>query len=124
MEAAFAADLGRCLRDIGEPTEAITLSTGALRDYEPWRVRNRCFVQTDLAGAHLLGGGLEQAAALGRDALRTAADVSSARTLDRLRTLQRQVRPLRSASPPPADLDDRITDFLTRATRRHDNNAL
>jgi hypothetical protein len=123
--AALAADLGRCLRDIGEPKPAITLSTTALRDYEPWRVRNRCFVQTDLASAHLLGGDLEQAAALGRDALRTAADVSSTRTLDRLRTLQRQVHPLRSAAPPLADLDDRITDFLTRTIpRRPDDNPL
>ncbi|MGH3718818.1 MAG: hypothetical protein ACRDRI_08255 [Pseudonocardiaceae bacterium] len=123
-EAALAADLGRCLREIGEPKQAITLGTTALRDYEPWRVRNRCFVQTDLAGAHLLGGDLEQAAALGRDALRTAADVSSTRTLDRLRTLQRQVHPMRRACSPLADLDDRITDFLTRATRRHDDSAL
>jgi hypothetical protein len=60
-----------------------------VRDYEPWRVRARCFAQTDLAGAHLLGNDLEQAAAVGRDALRTAAQVSSTRTLDRLRTLQR-----------------------------------
>jgi hypothetical protein len=41
---------------------------------------------------------LEQAAALGRDALRTA-------------------------SPPLADLDDRITDFLIRTLRRRDDNA-
>ncbi len=118
-EATFAADLGRCLNGIGESEQAITLSTTALRDYEPWRIRDRCFVQTDLAGVHLLAQDLEQAAAFGRDALRTAAEVSSTRTLDHLRTLQRQVRPLRSASPHLADLDERITDFLTRTSRRH-----
>jgi hypothetical protein len=89
-----------------------------LYGYEPWRVRDRCFVQTDLASAHLLDRDMEQAAALGRDALRTAAEVSSHRLLDRLRTLQRQVRPLRSATPHLADLDDRITDFLAHTTRR------
>ncbi|MGQ0774662.1 MAG: hypothetical protein ACT4NY_09625 [Pseudonocardiales bacterium] len=118
-EAAFAADLGKCLSDLGELKQGITLSTRALRDYEPWRVRARCFAQTDLARAHLLNRDPEQAAALGRDALRTAADVSSHRTLDRLRALQRQVAPLRTAAPPLAELDARITDFLTRTTRRH-----
>ncbi|MGH3875396.1 MAG: hypothetical protein ACRDSR_28535, partial [Pseudonocardiaceae bacterium] len=98
-EAAFASDLGRCLSGIGELEQAITLSTAALHGYDPERVRNRCFVQTDLAGTHLLAQNLEQAAASGRAALRTAAEVSSTRTLDSLRTLQRQVRPLRSASP-------------------------
>ncbi|MGH3903258.1 MAG: hypothetical protein ACRDTE_03545, partial [Pseudonocardiaceae bacterium] len=121
-EAAFAADIGRCLSDLGDPKQGIILTSTALRGYEPWRVRARCFQQTDLAGAHLRGRDLEQAAALGRDALRTAADVSSHRTLDRLRTLQRQVTPLRSASPPLADLDERITDFLTRTTRRQQDN--
>ncbi|MGH3803301.1 MAG: hypothetical protein ACRDTD_24855, partial [Pseudonocardiaceae bacterium] len=90
-EAAFAADLGKCLRDLGEAEQAIKLSSVAVRDYEPWRVRARCFAQTDLAGAHLVGRDFEQAAALGRDAVRTAAQVSSARTLDRLHTLQRQI---------------------------------
>ncbi|MGH4013419.1 MAG: hypothetical protein ACRDSL_05690 [Pseudonocardiaceae bacterium] len=95
------------------------MSTTALRDYEPWRVRNRCWVQADLASAYLLRDDLEQAAALGRDALRTAFDVSSPRLLDRLRTLQRQVRPLGSVSPHLAELDARIADFLARTARRH-----
>lgn len=118
-EAAIASELGRCLHDIGEPEQAISMTTTALHGYEPWRIRNRCWVQADLASAHLLRHDLEHAAALGRDALRTAAEVSSPRLLDRLRTLQRQVHPLRSASPQLADLDARITEFLTRATRRH-----
>ncbi|MGH3856524.1 MAG: hypothetical protein ACRDR6_24155 [Pseudonocardiaceae bacterium] len=37
---------------------------------------------------------------LGRDELRTAADASSTRTLDRLRTPQLQVHPLRRACHP------------------------
>ncbi|MGH3789122.1 MAG: hypothetical protein ACRDRG_21790 [Pseudonocardiaceae bacterium] len=68
---------------------------------------------------------LEQAAALGCDALRTATNLSSTITVERLRTLQRQVRPLRSASPHLTDLDDRLTGFLTHTTRRqHDDHAL
>jgi hypothetical protein len=97
----------------------------ALRGCEPWAVRGLCVTQTDLALTHLLGRDLEQAAALGRDALRTAANLSSTITVERLRTLQQQVHPLRSASPHLTDLDDRITDHLTRTTRRqHDDNSL
>jgi tetratricopeptide (TPR) repeat protein len=113
-EAAFAADLGKILGVLGEADQAIKLSTAAVRDYEPWRVRARCFAQTDLAYAHLLGRDFEQAAAVGRDALRTAAQVSSTRTLDRLYTLQRKIQPLRAASSHLRELDERIADFLTR----------
>jgi hypothetical protein len=120
-EAAFAADLGRCLIDLGEAEQAIKLGAAAVDGFEPWRVRARCFAQTDLVGAHLLGNDLEQAAAVGRDALRTAADVSSTRTHDRLRTLQRQVRSLRTRSPHLRELDERITTFLTRSARRDGN---
>lgn len=119
-EAELSADLGRCLRDVGEPDEAIRLITQALDSYEPWRVRSRCFVQTDLASAHLVGGDLEHAAALGRDAVRTATQVSSTRTLDRLRTLQRQVQPRRAGSPHLRDLDERITTFLGRSSAQRD----
>jgi hypothetical protein len=113
-EAAFAADLGKILGVLGEADQAIKLSTAAVRDYEPWRVRARCFAQTDLAYAHLLGRDFEQAAAVGRDALRTAAQVNSTRTLDRLYTLQRKIQPLRAASSHLRELDERIADFLTR----------
>ncbi|XVV02493.1 hypothetical protein ACQPW3_34825 [Actinosynnema sp. CA-248983] len=117
-EAELAADLGRCLRDVGEPEQATRLIRRAMDSYEPWRVRSRCFVQTDLATAHLVGGDYEQAAALGRDAVRTAADVSSTRTLDRLCTLQRRLHPLRTGSRHLGELDDRITDLLTRDRAR------
>lgn len=109
-EAGFATDLGRCLRDMGDTGQAAKLITRALGSVEPWKVSGRCSIQIDLAATHLLGRDLEQAAAHGRDAVRTAAEVNSTLTLDGLRTLQRQVRPLRSASP-LADLDGRITDF-------------
>lgn len=119
-EAELAADLGRCLRDVGETKQATRLITQAMNDYEPWRVRSRCFVQTDLATTYLVGRDFEHAAALGRDAVRTAAQVSSTRTLERLRTLQRQLRPLRTSSPHLGELDQRITELLTRTHRDED----
>ncbi|MGH8916804.1 MAG: hypothetical protein ACRD0H_00415, partial [Actinomycetes bacterium] len=118
-EAGFASDLGCCLRDMGDTDQAAKLITQALGDVEPWKVSGRCAIQTALATTHLLGRDLEQAAAHGRDAVRTAAEVSSTRALDGLRILQRQVRPLRSASPLLVELDERITDFRTSTTRRH-----
>jgi len=121
----FGGDLGKCLSGIGDTEQAITFSTMALRGCEPWTVRGLCVTQTDLALTHLLARDLEQAAALGRDALRTATNLSSTITVERLRTLQRQVHTLRSASPHLADLDDRTTGFLTRTTRRQpDDHAL
>lgn len=119
-EAELAADLGRCLRDVGEPDQATRLLSQALDGYESWRVRSRCFVQTDLAAAHLAGRNLEHAAALGLDAVHTAGEVSSARTLDRLCTLQRQVLPLRASSSHLAELYEGITDLLTRSSGRRD----
>ncbi|MGH3874966.1 MAG: hypothetical protein ACRDSR_26280 [Pseudonocardiaceae bacterium] len=121
----FGGDLGKALSGIGDTEQAIALSTMALRGCEPWAVRGLCVTQTDLALTHLHGRDLEQAAAFGRDALRTATNLSSTITQERLRTLQRQVHPLRSASPHLTDLNDRLTGFLTHPTRRQpDNHAL
>lgn len=113
-EAELVADLGRCLRDVGESEQATRLMTRALDRYEPWRVRSRCFVQTDLAAALLGSREFEHAAALGHEAIRTATQVESARTLDRLRVLQRQAKPLGAGSRALRELDDRITHLLTR----------
>jgi tetratricopeptide (TPR) repeat protein len=112
-QAELAADLGRCLRDVGEAERATRLMTRALDGYEPWRVRSRCFVQTDLAAAHLGSREFEHAAARGHEAIHTATQVESARTLDRLRVLQRQAKPLGAGSRALRELDDRITDLLT-----------
>lgn len=123
-KSGFTVDVGCCLRDTGDAVQAAKLITHALDSVEPWKVSGRCAIQTDLANAHFLDRNLEQAAASGRDALRTAAEVRSTRTLDRLRTLQRQVQPLRSASPCMVDLDERITSFLAHPSRRHHDSDL
>ncbi|MGH3873671.1 MAG: helix-turn-helix transcriptional regulator [Pseudonocardiaceae bacterium] len=115
-EAELAADLGRALRDSAEPTHAAQLMTRTLGGYEPWRVRSRCFVQTDLAAAYLIGGDHEHAAALTRDALSTAIQVSSSRTVSRIRALRQQIRQLRCADL--AELDEEITGFLRSHGKR------
>jgi len=116
--AELAADLGRALRDSGELAPATQLLTRTLDSYEPWRVRSRCFVQTDLATTYLVEGDHEHAAALTRDALSTAGEVSSGRTISRIRALQQQIRPIHSVGL--AKLDEEITDFLRRAHNNED----
>ena len=117
-EAELSADLGRALRDSGESVPAIQLLTRTLDSYEPWRVRSRCFVQTDLAAAYLVDGDHAHTSVLTRNALSTAGEVSSGRTVNRIRALQQQIRPLRSVDL--AKLDEEITDFLRRVHNNED----
>ena len=117
-EDALIADLGLGLSNVGETKEALTLSTTALRGFEPWRVRGRSLVQTHIALAHLRNRDLEQAAAYGRDALRSATDVSSTMITQRLGTLHRHIQPLRASSPHLRELDERLTTFFTRNARQ------
>lgn len=116
--AELNADLGRCHRDIGDLKPATALIDQALDEYEPWRVRSRTFVLTDLAAAQVAAGELERAVAVGKQAIDTAGQVSSARTAERLRTLRHMVRPLRASSPYMIELDDRMTEFFASNRRR------
>ncbi|MGH3623917.1 MAG: hypothetical protein ACRDQ5_19355 [Sciscionella sp.] len=123
-EAQLAADLGRCLRDTGESTQGIRQLTQALETNAPGRVRSHCIMQADLAAAHLAARDFEQAAAIGREAIRAATQVSSTRSLDRLAILQREIRPLRASSSHLTDLDDRITTLMTHNNARRDENTI
>ncbi len=118
-EHALIADIGLCLSTIGETKQAITLSTTALQGFEAWRVVGQSLVQTHIAITHLSGRDLEQAAAYGRDALRTATDVSSTMITQRLGTLHRHIQPLRAGSPHLRELDERLTTFFTRNARQN-----
>jgi hypothetical protein len=90
-----------------------------LQGLEPWRVRGQSLVQTHIAITHLSGRDLEQAAAYGRDALRTATDVDSTMITQRLGTLHRHIQPLRASSPHLRELDERLTTFFTRSARQN-----
>ncbi|MGH3721041.1 MAG: hypothetical protein ACRDRI_19780 [Pseudonocardiaceae bacterium] len=113
-ESGLTSDLAVCLRVIGDTQQATTLGNAALQACAPDRVRGRCIDQSDLALTHLRGRDLEQAAAYGRYALRTAADVNSTIITQRLCTLHRQIQPLRAGSPHLRELDERLTTFFTR----------
>ncbi|MCA1671587.1 MAG: hypothetical protein LC799_05100, partial [Actinobacteria bacterium] len=117
-EHALIADVGLGLSNIGEIKQALTLGAATLQGLESWRVRPRSLVQTHIALTHLRGRDLEHAAAFGRDALRSATDVSSTMIVQRLRTLHRHVQPLRAGSPQLRELDEQLTTFLTRDNTR------
>ncbi|MGH3912080.1 MAG: hypothetical protein ACRDTC_01510 [Pseudonocardiaceae bacterium] len=119
---AFGVDLGRSMLGIGDTEQALRFTTMALDNAEPWRVRGLCVSQIDLALTHLQSRDLEQAAALGRDALRSAADLDSSVTTQRLHTLHRQLQPLCPHSPELRDLDGRLTSHFHR--RPPDNTTL
>jgi len=51
--------------------------------------------------------------------LRSVPDVSSTMLTQRLRTLHRQVQPLRAGSPHLRELDEQLTTFFTRSARRN-----
>jgi hypothetical protein len=114
-QAELDADLGRCLRDVGDTAPAIDLLTRALVSYEPWRTRSRCFVHTDLAGTHLRAGDIDRAATAGRAAIAAARPVRSMRTSERLRDFQQTVHPIRHQAAQLRELDDELTAFLSRA---------
>nr|WP_052478165.1 helix-turn-helix transcriptional regulator [Kibdelosporangium sp. MJ126-NF4]CEL16572.1 regulatory protein [Kibdelosporangium sp. MJ126-NF4]CTQ89078.1 regulatory protein [Kibdelosporangium sp. MJ126-NF4] len=120
-EAELAADLGRALRDIGESDRATRLLSRTLDGYEPWRVRSRCFVQTDLAAAYLVHDEHDRAVAVTRDALATASEVNSRRAVNRIEGLQRRMGSLDSAVL--ARLDEEIAEFLRRAREDEDVTA-
>ncbi len=113
------ADVGLCLSNLGEFKQALTLSTTALRRTETWRVRSQAIIQTYIATHHLSVRDLEQAAVYGRDALRTATDVSSTIIAQRLGTLHRHIQPLRASSPHLRELDERLTTFFTPNARQN-----
>ncbi len=114
--AEVEADLGRALADVGDHGSAARALTTALETYEPWRARSRCFVSTDLADVHLRAGDHDRVVDAAQRSMRAAGPISSVRTTERLRTLQRRLEPHTARSRLLHQLDAQLTDFLTPAT--------
>jgi tetratricopeptide (TPR) repeat protein len=113
--AELEADLGRALGDVGEHAQAARALANALRSYESWRVRSRCFVTTDLASVYLRAGDHDGVSAAARQALTAASPIASTRTTERLGALQRQLSPHVAQSRALRTLDEELTDFLTHS---------
>ena len=78
-EAYLAAKFAECFRELGDGGRAVRHARRSL-DMDGRYVRGRMFNLTLLASAHIQNGDLDQACAVGADALRLAGGLSSARS--------------------------------------------
>lgn len=105
-EAYLAAISGHCFRKLGKQTQAERFARRSL-DMSPGFVRGRLFNNVLLAGAHVLKEDIDQACAVGHEALDLAGEVSSARAITYIGGLRQQLRPWRT--------DQRVKEFEDRA---------
>jgi len=107
-EAYLAAIFGHCFRSLGRQEQAKRFALRSL-DMSPGYVRGRLFNTLLLAGTHALKpkADVDQACAIGHEALDLASTVSSARAVTYIDGLVRQLRPWRSVP--------KVKEFIERA---------
>jgi transcriptional regulator with XRE-family HTH domain len=81
-EGALAGHLARCFRDLDRPREAEPFALRSIQLCHPAHLRTRVQRYAILASAHAQQGDLEQACAVGRQALAEVPRLRSKRTLD------------------------------------------
>jgi hypothetical protein len=81
-EGALAGHLARCFRDLDRPREAEPFALRSIQLCHPTHLRTRVQRYAILASAHAQQGDLEQACAVGRQALAEVPRLRSKRTLD------------------------------------------
>jgi transcriptional regulator with XRE-family HTH domain len=79
---ALAGHLARCFRDLDRPREAEPFALQSIQLCHPTHLRTRAQRYAILASAHAQQGDLEQACAVGRQALAEVGSLRSKRTLD------------------------------------------
>jgi hypothetical protein len=81
-EGALAGHLARCFRDLDRPREAERFALRSIQLCQPTHLRTRAQRHAILAGAYAQQGELEEACAVGRQALAEVGRLRSRRTLD------------------------------------------
>jgi hypothetical protein len=81
-EGALAGHLARCFRDLDRPREAERFALRSIQLCQPTHLRTRAQRHAILAGAYAQQGELEEACAVGRQALAEVGRLRSTRTLD------------------------------------------
>jgi transcriptional regulator with XRE-family HTH domain len=81
-EGALAGHLARCFRDLDRPREAEPFALRSIQLCQPTHLRTRVQRYAILASAHAQQGDLEEACAVGRQALAEVGRLRSKRTLD------------------------------------------
>ena len=104
---------GRCWSTLGDARAVPTLER-ALGRYDDTHARDKALYLTWLAGAHIDGAEIEQAAAVTGRALALCADVASVRPQDRVAETLRRLRPYRDVSA-VADVIEQAEELLKRS---------
>jgi hypothetical protein len=106
-ESELSAELGHCMRDIGQSSEAVKYASSSLGlDGSQEFVRSDFFVSLVLADAHLAAGDLEQACTVTLNALTAGEQIRSARCVGYLREFMRHL---------PATDNGLLRDFREQA---------
>lgn len=109
-EAYLSAQLGHCLRDLGDLSAAERHAHRSLRMATGY-TRGRTFNLTLLAGIHVKQGELEHAAVVGNQALDSAVSVKSERARHRLHDLFTALLPY-AGQPAVSEFTDRARDVV------------
>jgi hypothetical protein len=104
---------GRCWSTLGDARAVPTLER-ALTRYDDTHARDKALYLTWLAGAHIDGAEIEQAAAVTGRALALCADVASVRPQGRITETLRRLRPYRDVSA-VADVIEQAEELLKRS---------
>ena len=112
-EAYLAAKFGHCFRDLGQPAQAERFARRSL-DMDNSYVRGRAFNLALLAHSHAQQGDVEQACAVGLEAVDVTAELNSARAVQYLADLRAQLKPYEGA-PAITQLDERLQPLLGAA---------
>src|SRR5262249_8678613 len=96
-EGALAAEFAHCYRDLQQWRLSAQQAQKAPPMYAPAYARRRVFCRMVLAHARLGMGEAEEACTAATEALRSAAEMRSARTVEYLRDFQRRLGPYRGS---------------------------
>jgi transcriptional regulator with XRE-family HTH domain/tetratricopeptide (TPR) repeat protein len=95
---------GRCYVELGVAERAVPLLSGVLNHYDERMTRERALYLSWLAEAQVMVGDIEEAAATATKTLELTAQVTSARSDDRVKVLRRKLKPYREV-PAVADFE-------------------
>ncbi len=114
-EAYIAAKFGHCFRELGQGDRAEYFAHRSLNMVDGY-VRGRTFNVVLLANAHLQQQDLDQACAIGNQALDLASGLQSARTVRYIRDLRRRMSKF-SKEPVVSDFQARAHELLPASDR-------
>jgi transcriptional regulator with XRE-family HTH domain len=109
-EAEIDVMAGRCYVELGVPDRAVPLLSGALSHYDERMTRELALYTSWLAEAQVMLGNVEEAVASATKVLELTAQITSARSDDRVRLLRQRLRPYQ-AEPAVADFEAQVHEL-------------